>query len=292
MRVGGSAERIREPCKAWSKILRLFRNRRSSDRIQHECTGDRRSVYGNLEGLTLTACLCRKRLSVFLPFWNNRPAERYARGPLAPTRARRVDREPEPGTRDARESRERARPSDARVAPSAEGDGEREGARLCPAPAFRSDGASSRGVPYFKHVRARHARARRGAHLGRGGGLPQRGAPVGDRVGFGGERPTDRAACAAIYPRAILANFLFIVGPRPRPLSSRAPRPPTARPHDAIARPLTPRPVPSQPAERRRGCAMDARSPDRTRGSRGDCSRIAAQPRLGRQRARRTHATD
>ena len=176
--------------------------------------------------------------------------------------------------------------------PGAEGDGEREGARLCPAPACRSDGASSRGVPYFKHVRARHARARRGAHLGRGGGLPQRGAPVGDRVGFGGERPTDRAACAAIYPRAILANFLFIVGPRPRPLSSRAPRPPTARPRDAIARPLTPRPVPSQPAERRRGRAMDARSPDRTRGSRGDCSRIAAQPRLGRQRARRTHATD
>ena len=124
-------------CRTHSRTLQgvvqdsqTFRNRRSSDRIQHECTGDRRSVYGNLEGLTLTACLCRKRLSVFLPFWNNRPAERYARGPLAPTRARRVDREPEPGTRDVRESRERARPSDARVAP-ARRETARERARVC-----------------------------------------------------------------------------------------------------------------------------------------------------------------
>ena len=73
-RVNGSAERIREPCKAWSKILRLFRNRCSSDRILHECTCEGRSVYGYLEGLTLTARPCRKRLSIFLPFWNNRPA--------------------------------------------------------------------------------------------------------------------------------------------------------------------------------------------------------------------------
>lgn len=214
-------------------------------------------------------------------------------GPLAPTRARRADREPEPGTRDARESRERARPSDARVAP-ARRETARERARLCvPRPRVDPTGLL-RGECRISNMSAPATRAR--------GAAPTWDEEVDfPNEALQSETESDSAVSARrIAPRAprstpahILANFLFVVGPRPRPLSSRAPRPPTARPRDAIARPLTPRPVPSQPAERRRGRAMDARSPDRTRGSRGDRSRIAAQPCLGRQRARRgRNATD
>ena len=218
--------------------------------------------------MTLTACPCRKRLSVFLPFWNNRLGrsgvdhrrQRARAVPIAsPNRA--------PATRTSHASAHAPR---TREWPR-RGGRRRERGRdsVSRARGCRSDGAS-RGVPYFKHVRARHERARRCAHLGRGGGLPQRGAPVGDRVGFGGERPTDRAARAAIYPRAHLGKLSFRRRSTPAPALLSRPAPAdreTSRrdraPSDPAPRPITTRRATERPRDGRAESRPHPREPRR-----------------------------
>ena len=143
--------------------------------------------------------------------------------------------------------------------------------RLPPSPAraCRSDAAGAlKCRVVFEHVHRGDRLQERGADLGRGGRLPQRGTRVGDRVGLGGtsQRTPTRAT---IYTRAS-RQTLFFEAKRPavQPGSTRAPRP---------ARPTQPRRDraapdhdihPTRDAERRRGGAMEPRRPDGPRGCR------------------------
>ena len=211
-----------------------------------------------------------------IPKIENRPSvvrsSRSSRGaaPLAPARPRphtgtATHASGPPRTRESPEKRERAHTGNGHTSAHTRGPSPSiTGARAC-----RSDAAGAlKCRVVFEHVHRGDRVQERGADLGRGGRLPQRGTRVGDRVGLGGtsQRTPTRAT---IYTRAT-RQTLFFEAKRPavQPGSTRAPRP---------ARPTQPRRDraapdhdihPTRDAERRRGGAMEPRRPDGPRGCR------------------------